>query len=205
MKPTEPSEIAARTDPPPPQAGGVAALLDRATRALSFLWLGLIGIIVAAVVLRFVFGVGRIELEELQWHLYAIGFLTGIVGCTLHDRHVRVDVLRDRMPRRVRDWVDLYGLLLFQLPLVLLVLWSALPFVAESFRAGESSVSAGGLPYRWLLKAFLPLAFIGVGAASGLHLRRVARRLFGEDGSDPAVGPDAGVAAPTRPTDEDAR
>ena len=99
-----------------PSQRGVNALLDRIGDAISWIWIALIAVIVSAVVLRFVFGVGLIQLEELQWHLYAVGFLAGIVGCVIHDRHVRVDVLRDRMRPRTRDWVDFYGVLLFQLP-----------------------------------------------------------------------------------------
>jgi TRAP-type mannitol/chloroaromatic compound transport system permease small subunit len=153
--------------------------LDRVGGVIAWVWLALIAVIGIAVVLRFVFGIGRIELEELQWHLYAVGFLTGIVVCAVHDRHVRVDVLRDRMQPRTRDWVDFYGGLLLQLPLIALVLWSALPLVAESWATGERSVSAGGLPHRWLLKAALPIAFVGLGIATLTRLRRVAGRLFG--------------------------
>ena len=172
-----------------PPASRVKAILDQIGGAISWVWLALIAAIVVAVVLRFAFGIGRIELEELQWHLYAIGFLAGIVGCAVHDRHVRVDVLRERMSPRLRDWVDLYGILLFQIPLVVLVLVSAIPTVVESFATGEESSSAGGLPYRWILKAVLPLAFIGVGAASMSRLREVAGRLFG---SSAASNADAG-------------
>ena len=157
----------------------VERVLDRLVSATSWIWLALIAVIVLAVVLRFVFGVGLIQLEELQWHLYAVGFLAGIVGCVIHDRHVRVDVLREQMAPRTRRWVDFYGVLLFQLPLVVLVLWSALPFVAESFATSEESASAGGLPYRWLLKGALPLAFFGLGAATLARLRRLFRELFG--------------------------
>ena len=92
-----------------------------------------------------------------------------------------VDVLRERMTPRTQRWVDFYGLLLFQLPLVGLVLWSALPLVADSFATGEKSSSAGGLPYRWLLKAFLPLAFVGLGIATSTRLRRTFRALFPEN------------------------
>lgn len=157
----------------------IEGFLDRLAAGISWVWLALIAVIGLAVVLRYVFGQGRVELEELQWHLYAVGFLTGIVACVVHDRHVRVDVLRERMRPRTRDWIDFYGLLLFQLPLVALVLWSAGPFVAESFQVGERSAAPGGLPFRWLLKAFLPLAFVALGAASLARLARVATRLFG--------------------------
>lgn len=154
------------------------SLLDRMIGAASWIWLALVGVIVGGVVLRTVFGVSRIELEELQWHLYAFGFLAGIVGCVLHDRHVRVDVFREDMAARRRDWVDLYGLLLFQIPFLVLVFASAIPLVAESWSTAERSTSAGGLPHRWLFKSALPLALVGLFVATQGQLRRVARRLF---------------------------
>ena len=160
----------------------VEQALDLLGTRISWIWLALIAVILLAVVLRFVFGIGRIDVEELQWHLYAAGFLAGIVLCAVHDRHVRVDVLRERMAPRTRDWVDFYGILLFQLPLVALVLWSAVPFVVESFVSAEESASAGGLGARWILKSVLPLSFVGLGLASLSRLRRVARRLFATPG-----------------------
>ena len=75
-------------------ASRVEAGLDRIAAAFSWVWLALITVIVVAVVLRYAFGIGLIELEELQWHLYALGFLVGLVACATRDRHVRVDVLR---------------------------------------------------------------------------------------------------------------
>ncbi|MFP6654194.1 MAG: TRAP transporter small permease subunit, partial [Myxococcota bacterium] len=121
--------------------------LDRIASACSWVWLALIAVITSAVVLRFVFGIGSIELEEMQWHLYAAGFLVGIVACSRRDRHVRVDVLRERLSPRTRDWIDHYGILILQLPFLMLVLVSAVPFALDSFMVGERSVSAGGLPY----------------------------------------------------------
>ena len=64
------------------RASRVEAALDRLTAALSWVWLALISVIVVAVVLRYAFGIGLIELEELQWHLYSFGLLMGLVACT---------------------------------------------------------------------------------------------------------------------------
>lgn len=158
---------------------GVDALLDRLVSATSWLWLVLVAIIVGGVVLRTLFGISRIELEELQWHLHAFGFLVGIVGCAVLDRHVRVDVFREGMNARRRDWVDLYGLLLFQLPFFVLILWSAVPLVAESFATAERSTSAGGLGGRWLFKSALPVTAVLLIAATLAATRRVVARLFG--------------------------
>ena len=162
------------------KASRVEAGLDRIASAISWIWLALMAVIVVSVVLRFAFGIGRIELEELQWHLYAVGLLMGIVACANRDRHVRVDVFRERMSPRTRDWIDLYGMLLLQIPFLALVSWSALPFVADSFAVAERSASAGGLPFRWLLKSVLPISFALLFVATLSRLRQVWRRLFDE-------------------------
>jgi TRAP-type mannitol/chloroaromatic compound transport system permease small subunit len=90
------------------------------------------------------------------------------------------------MSPRTRNWVDLYGILLLQIPFVVLVFWSALPFVADSFTVGERSASAGGLPFRWLLKSVLPISFALLSVATLAQLVHVWRRLFDEpDSSEP--------------------
>lgn len=182
----EPEEQPSRIDPP----------LDRLVTAASWIWLALVGVIVAGVGLRTFLAISRVELEELQWHLYAVGFLVGILGCVLHDRHVRVDVFRERMSGRRRDWIDLYGLLLLQIPFLVLVLWSGIPLVAESFATGERSASAGGLSHRWLLKSALPITFALLLLASLARTRAVARRLFAAPAAEP---PTAAIpSAPAR-------
>ncbi|MFP6654783.1 MAG: TRAP transporter small permease subunit [Myxococcota bacterium] len=156
----------------------IETLLDRIISVCSWVWLALIGVITSAVVLRFVFGIGSIELEEMQWHLDAAGFLVGIVACSRQNRHVRVDVLREKLSPRTRDWIDLYGILLLQLPFLTLVLISAAPFALDSFSVAERSASAGGLPYRWLLKGMLPISFGLLLLTTFSQLIRIARRLF---------------------------
>jgi len=174
--------------PDTPAAARLEAVVRSAGNAVSWIWVGLLGVIVLNVVLRYAFSSGRIELEELQWHLYAVGFLIGLSYCIPSDSHIRVDFLRERLRPRTRAWIELYGLLLLVLPFVLLVTLSAGPFVAESWRTGEVSASPGGLPGRWAIKAVLPLATALVGVAAWARVLRVARLLFGGSGGAPGQG-----------------
>jgi len=59
------------------------------------------------------------------------------------------------------------------------VLWYSLPFVVVSYRISEVSPSPGGLAYRWLIKAMLPIAFSLLLAAAISRLSRVWAFLFG--------------------------
>ena len=160
----------------------ISRAIDRVLTPLaavsSWLWLALLGVIVMNVLLRYAFGAGRIEFEELQWHLYSVGFLVGLAAAFQADAHIRVDVLRARFSPTTRAWIELYGLLLLFAPFVALVLWASLPFVASSFGQGEVSPSPGGLPLRWAIKAVLPLGFALLALAGIARLSRVWASLF---------------------------
>lgn len=152
--------------------------LMRIGQWISWLWLVLLIVIVVNVVLRYAFGEGRIEFEEIQWHLYSTGFLLGLAYACQADTHIRVDVLHERFPPRLQAWVELYGILLLMLPFIILVLVYSVPFVAASYRLGEESQAPGGLPYRWIIKAVLPLGFTLLLIAALSRLTRVWALLF---------------------------
>ena len=147
-------------------------------RWTSWLWLVLLAIIVLNVVLRYAFGEGRIEFEEVQWHLYSTGFLLGLGYAYQTDSHIRVDVLHERLSPVTQAWIELYGILLFLLPFIALVLIFAVPFVWASFALAEVSQAPGGLPFRWLIKAALPAGFALLALAALSRLSRVWSFLF---------------------------
>jgi TRAP-type mannitol/chloroaromatic compound transport system permease small subunit len=158
------------------------ALIRRVGGWISWIWLALLVVIVANVTLRYAFGAGRVEFEELQWHLYSIGFLGGLSYTLEADAHIRVDVLRDRLAPRTRAWIELYGILLLLFPFVALVSIYALPFAADAFGRREVSPSPGGLPLRGVIKSALPLGFALLAAAGLSRLLRVWAFLFGSPG-----------------------
>jgi len=149
------------------------------SRILSWVWIALIAVIVLNVTMRYLFGEGRIEFEEIQWHLYAIGFLIGIATCMDSDNHVRVDIFHDRMSLRSQAWIELYGLLLLFFPFVISVLIFSLPFVSYSFSIAEVSDAPGGLPFRWAIKSVLPLSMLLLIAGGVSRLSRATSFLFG--------------------------
>ena len=148
-------------------------------RAVSWVWLLLLIVIVGNVFIRYVFDQGRIEFEEIQWHIYSAGFLLGLSYAFQADAHIRVDVVSERLPVRWRAWLELYGIVLALLPFLFLMVWFSLPFVQQSWALSEISQAPGGLPYRWLIKAALPLGFVLLTLAALSRLSRVWMFLFG--------------------------
>ena len=124
----------------------------------NWLWVVLIAVIIFNVILRYVFKSGMIELEELQWHLYCIGWLVGLSSTYIVDSHVRVDVLSERLDYRKKLWFELFGILILFLPFVILVLYYAIPFFELSWTTSERSTSANGLSARWFVKGFLVIS-----------------------------------------------
>ena len=156
-------------------------LLVAIGNAASWLWVALLAVIVGNVVLRYAFGEGRIELEEIQWHLYSAGFMLGLGYALQADAHVRVDVLHARWRPSTQAWLELYGIALFLLPFVALMLVYGARFVADSLATGEVSASPGGLPHRWAIKTVLVLGFGLLGLAAAARLTRLVKFLLHAD------------------------
>jgi TRAP-type mannitol/chloroaromatic compound transport system permease small subunit len=156
-------------------------VLVRCGQWISWLWVVLLVIIVLNVSARYLLELGRVEFEEIQWHLYSAGFLLGLSYAYQADAHIRVDVLHERLSPRRKAWIELYGILLFLLPFIALILFYSVPFVISSFRFGEVSQAPGGLPYRWAIKAMLPIGFILLLVAVISRLTRVWALLFGRE------------------------
>ena len=156
----------------------VDPFLTQIARGVSILWVILMAVIVMNVTARYLFAQGRIEFEELQWHLYSIGFMLTIGYALVKDSHIRVDVFHERLPHRARLWIDFYGMLLFVVPFCLVMLWYGWDFFVYSFSIGEVSASPGGLPFRWFIKSILVIGFGLVLLAALSRLSQLYSGLF---------------------------
>lgn len=147
-------------------------------KAVSWLWLVVVGIIIWAVVSRYFLGTTSIALDEMQWHLAGSAWLLGLSYTLAVDEHVRVDVLHERMQLRTQCWIEFFGLTLL-LPFLVIALKEAVPFALEAFHNGERSVAPGGLGNRWVVKSVLALALGLLIVAALSRLLRVTAVLFG--------------------------
>jgi TRAP-type mannitol/chloroaromatic compound transport system permease small subunit len=172
--------------PETPLSRLIDPLLVRIGQWTGYLWVLLLAIIVLNVVLRYAFGEGRIEFEEIQWHLYSTGFLLALGYALQTDAHIRVDVLHERFSPTLQAWLEFYGIILLLLPFILLILIFGVPFVVTSFELSEVSNAPGGLPFRWAIKAMLPIGFALLLLAALSRLSQVWAFLF------PAGNPSGG-------------
>lgn len=154
-------------------------------RALGWVALALIVVQLALVVGSTVFAYGSIWLQESRLYLNALIFLGG-AGYTLkHEGHVRVDPFYRDADERAKAWVDCAGTLVFLVPVLFLMWWVGVPYVADSWAIREGSTETGGIPFVYGLKTTL-LMFSATLSLQGLAiLLRSAMRLCG-DGDEAA-------------------
>jgi len=127
---------------------------------ISMLLIAMILNVAYDVAMRYILHNSSIAMQELEWHLFAVIMLYGTGYALKHNAHVRVDFLYDNFSPKKQAWVNILGVIFFLLPLTFLVIYSSWDFVMDSFTTNEISEDPGGLPYRWIIKAQIPIAFI---------------------------------------------
>lgn len=170
-------------------ARATAWLSTRVGEAAAWLYPVLGLILIVNVGLRYGFGRGFIELEELQWHLYAAGFLLAYAYAMVKDDHVRVDIVHARFGPRTKAWVELLGTGFLLLPFAVVTAASAWDFFQVSWAMGERSSMPSGLPARWAIKfvLFFALSLLALEAA-GTAARQLAT-LLGAPSEEPDADP----------------
>lgn len=133
----------------------IDGLSNRLGQLFSWLTLGMVIVMATIVVLRYVFQIGSIALQESVIYINALIFTFG-VGYTLKEQgHVRVDIFYRRLSHRQRAWDDLCGTLLLLVPSAVFIIWVSWDYVAISWQIREGSAEASGLPYVYLIKSAL--------------------------------------------------
>ena len=123
-------------------------------------WTGLALVLLVAfnVLSRYLFSFGSVALQEAEWHLMAVAALFGMSYGLNQGGEVRVDIAYARFPPRLQLLVDLIGNLLMA-AVALIIAWLCIAYVSASYSINEGSPDPGGLGYRYLLKATMPVAF----------------------------------------------
>jgi TRAP-type mannitol/chloroaromatic compound transport system permease small subunit len=143
----------------------------------SFLkWLVLASVLVSALnaILRKGFDLGSNAMLESQWYIFATVFMLGAGYAFLHNAHVRIDFVSNKLSARTRNWIDIVGIVVFLVPLCVLMIQLGWPLFARAHESGEMSQNAGGL-IRWPVMLLIPLgmAILLAQAVSEL-IKRVA-------------------------------
>ena len=132
---------------------------ERVGRVVSWLMLGMVVVVFTDVVLRYLFSQSSVFAQELEWHLFGLVYLLAGGYTMLYNEHVRVDILYEKYRPATRARVDL-AVAAVTLAVAGVIFALSLTQVEHAYVSGEGSTDPGGLPYRFLLKAFIPLGFV---------------------------------------------
>lgn len=132
------------------------------------------------VVLRYVFHVSFVWMQELYVWAHAIVFMLGVAYALLHDAHVRVDVFYSRWSARTRAWVELAAGLLFTLPWIVVTGLLAWPIVVASWSFLEGAAQPNGIPAQFLFKSLILLFCLAVGLQALALMARAILVLQGD-------------------------
>ena len=134
-------------------------IISKTGKISSWFSLALVLLISTDVLLRYIFNFSTASLYEMEWHLFAIIFLLASPYTLQKNKHVRVDVFYNNFSKRKKNIVDLIGNIIFLIPFSFIIFYTSLPFVEDSYSILESSPDPGGLPYRFIVKSIIPIAF----------------------------------------------
>lgn len=113
-------------------------------------------------------------LQELEWHFHTGLFVLVLGYGFIHNSHVRVDLVRERLSSRAKAWLEFLGCSLFMIPYCLIVIYFAVDFAYDSFMVSEISASTVGLSHRWIIKSVLVVGlFIATMAGIAVWIQSV--------------------------------
>jgi len=138
---------------------GIDALNERVGKAV--IWLVLLMTIISAgnAVMRYTINYSSNGLLEIQWYLFAVIFLFSAGYTLLRNEHVRIDVVAGRFSPRGQAWIDIFGTLLFLMPMAILIMYLSWPIFMNAWNSGEMSSNPGGL-IRWPARLMIPVGFL---------------------------------------------
>jgi TRAP-type mannitol/chloroaromatic compound transport system permease small subunit len=161
-----------------PISDALESFIDWTGRSTAWLCMFLVVLVAFNVILRYVFRLGPVSLQELEWHLMSPIALIGMSYAMRHGDHVRVDILFQRFSRTLQVWIDLLAAIV-TVVIAIVIFKLSLGFVHQAYAIGEGSPDPGGLPYRFLLRAFIPLGFALLAIQAAAQAIRDGLYLFG--------------------------
>ena len=85
-------------------------------------------------------------------YMHAFVFLFGVSICLKDDKHVRIDVISNKLDEKIKRVIEKLGLMLLVVPFCIFVIYESSPMILRSWNMLEGSSEPGGLPFIYLLK-----------------------------------------------------
>lgn len=100
------------------------------------------------------------KIQEWEWHFHTVLFSLVLGYGYVNNRHVRVDLIREKLSFRKQAWIEFLGCTFFLIPFTLIVTWFAIDIAYGAFQVSEGSASLVGLCCRWSIRSVLVIGLI---------------------------------------------
>jgi TRAP-type mannitol/chloroaromatic compound transport system permease small subunit len=136
--------------------------VDRINEAIgkATTWLILVVVVISAgnAIVRYAIDWSSNGLLEIQWYLFSAVFLLCAAYVLNRNEHIRIDVIAGRLSPRAQNWIDVFGIIVFLLPMVIMTMTLSWPVFMNAWHSGETSANPGGL-IRWPVRLLMPVGF----------------------------------------------
>jgi len=127
---------------------------------LSYVLFLMVTLIVISILLRFIFNIGNIAIQELIMYLHALLFMFGISYAYKEDSHVKIDILSNNISLKNSQILSIIGFIFFVMPFAIFLIYISTDMTMKSWSILEGSSEAGGLDLVFVLKTIIPLTGI---------------------------------------------
>jgi TRAP-type mannitol/chloroaromatic compound transport system permease small subunit len=174
---------------------GIDWLNEQVGRGVSWLTVVMVVNVFTVVVLRYLFDVGWVWMQEMYVWTHATVFMLGAAYTLLHEGHVRIDLIYRTASKRYKAVVDIFGCVFLAAPLVYVIFDRGWRLIIRSWDVLEKSAEAGGLPGVFLLKSVIAVFCVLFGLQVLALLLRSIEVLVGRDDKADFVDPEDGETA----------
>jgi TRAP-type mannitol/chloroaromatic compound transport system permease small subunit len=137
----------------------LARFLDGFAKKVGHLtaWLTLLMVLVMTLVvlLRYVFGLSFIWMQESITYMHGVLFMLAAAYTLWVDGHVRVDIFYRGATDKRKALVDFLGTYFFLFPVMFVLVDTALPYIEFSWAVKEGSKETSGIQAVYLLKSVI--------------------------------------------------
>ncbi len=109
--------------------------------------------VIINILLRYIFNINFIFLQELVMYMHAFIFLFGISICLKDNSHVRIDIFYNNLDVKTQSLIDKIGFIFLIIPFCIFVMYESTSMITRSWVMLESSSEPGGLPVVYILKS----------------------------------------------------
>lgn len=139
-------------------ASWIDALNTIIGKGVSWLTLLMAIVMFATVILRYLFNMGWVWMQETVVFMHGFIFMLAGGYTLLAEEHVRIDIVYRPLSEKKKAIINIIGTLFLLFPTCFVIICYGYPYVSASWAIFEPSRETGGLPGVFLLKSAI-LAF----------------------------------------------